>query len=109
MYRWMRRKFVLPKRSAAPLQRQVGSFRGGRLERAWKLRLVVPDFRSAPDRSRDESRSGRRSEKGGAAASVIEPAVHGEEGFAGSRMGGRKGALCGKTAVPAEGDEQRAA
>jgi hypothetical protein len=29
---------VLPKRLAAPLKRQVGSFRGGRLERAWKLR-----------------------------------------------------------------------
>jgi len=121
---------VLPKRLAAPLEQQVGSFRGGRLERAWKFRyarlrseeemdamghdhppvqLVVPDFRSVLDRSRDELRHGRRSEKGGAAASAIEPAVHRDGGFAGSRIRGRKGALCRKTVVPAEGDEQRSA
>jgi hypothetical protein len=69
--------------------------------------LVVPDFRSVLDRSRDEQRHGRLSEKSGAAASAIEPAVHGEEGFAGSRIRGRKGALCRKTVVPVEGDEQR--
>jgi hypothetical protein len=101
---------VLPKRLAAPLKQQVGSFRGGRLERAWKLgyarlrseqkmdvmghdhprvQLVVPDFRSVPDRS--------------------EPALHRDEGFAGSRIRGRKGALCRKTVVQAEGDEQRLA
>ena len=121
---------VLPKRLAAPLKQQVGSFRGGRLERAWKLRyarprseeemdamghdhpqvqLVAPDFRSVLDRSRDELRHGRLSEKGGTAASMIEPAVHGDEGLAGSRIRGRKGALCRKTVVPAEGDEQRPA
>ena len=74
-----------------------------------RVQLVVPDFRSVLDRSRDELRPGRRSGKGGAAASVIEPAAHGDEGFAGSRIGGRKGALCGKTVVPAEGEEQRPA
>ena len=98
---------VLPKRLAAPLEQQVGSFRGGRLGRAWKLRsarlrseeemdamghehprvqLVVPDFRSILDRSRDELRHGRLSEKGGDAASAIEPAVHRDEGFARSRI-----------------------
>ena len=95
---------VLPKRLAAPLKHQVGSFRGGRLEQVWKLR-----YASVLDRSRDELHHGRRSEKGGASASVIEPAVHGDEGLAGSRIGGRKGALCRKTVVPAEGDEQRPA
>ena len=74
-----------------------------------RVQLEVPDFRSILDRSRDELRNGRLSEKGGAAASVIEPAVHGDEGFAGSRIRGRKGALCRKTVVPAEGDEQRLA
>ena len=48
-----------------------------------RVQLVAPDFRSVLDRSRDELRNGRLSEKGGAAASVIEPAVHGDEGFAG--------------------------
>ena len=73
------------------------------------VQLEVPDFRSILDRSQDRLRHGRLSEKGGAAASVIEQAVHGDEGFAGSRIGGRKGALCRKTVVPAEGDEQRLA
>ena len=74
-----------------------------------RVQLVVPDFRSILDRSRDELRHGRLSEKGGDAASAIEPAVHGDEGFAGSRIGGRKGALCRKTVVQGEGDEQRPA
>jgi hypothetical protein len=71
--------------------------------------LVVPGFRSVPGPSRDELGKGRLFEKGGAAASAIEPAVHGDEGFAGSRIGGRKGALCRKTVVQGEGDEQRPA
>jgi hypothetical protein len=48
-----------------------------------RVQLVVPDFRSVLDRSRDELRHGRLSEKGGTAASVIEQAVHRDEGFAG--------------------------
>jgi len=74
-----------------------------------RVQLVVPDFRPVLDGSRDELRHGRLSEKGGAAASVIEPAVHRDEGFAGSRIRGRKGALCRKTVIQAEGDEQRLA
>ena len=121
---------VLPKRLAAPLKQQVGSFRGGRLERAEKLRcahprseeetdaighdhprvqFVVPNGHSPLDRSQDQLRNGRLSEKGGSAASVIEQAVHRDEGFAGGRIRGRKGALCRKTVVQAEGDEQRPA
>ncbi len=74
-----------------------------------RVQLVVPDSRSVLDRSRDQLRDGRLSEKGGTAASVIEQAVHRSEGFAGSQIRGRKGALCRKTVVQAEGDEQRPA
>ena len=48
-----------------------------------RVQLVVPDFRSVLDRSQDELRNGRLFEKGEAAASVIEQAVHGDEDFAG--------------------------
>jgi hypothetical protein len=48
-----------------------------------RVQLVAPGFRSVLDRSRDELRHGRLSEKGGTAASVIEQAVHGDEDFAG--------------------------
>jgi len=72
-----------------------------------RVQFVVPDFRSILDRSRDELRLGRLSEKGGAAASVIEQGVHRDEGFAGSRIGGRKGALVPEDCRASEGDEQK--
>jgi hypothetical protein len=49
-----------------------------------RVQFVVPDFRPVLDRSQDELRHGRLSEKGGTAASAIEQAVHADEGFAGS-------------------------
>ena len=74
-----------------------------------RVQVVVPNFGPILDRSRDELRDGRLSEKGGSAPSVIQQAVHRDEGFAGGQIRGRKGALCRKTVVQAEGDEQRLA
>jgi len=72
------------------------------------VQLVARDFRAIPDRSRDELRHGRLSEEGGAAASVIEPAVHGDEASPEVRIRGRKGRSA-EDVVPAESDEQRLA
>jgi hypothetical protein len=37
---------------------------------------------------------------------LIEQAVHGDESFSGGHIEGRKPAMCRKTVLPAEGDEQ---
>ncbi len=100
---------ALRERLTAPLQQQVGSSCGGRFERAQKLgrvQFVVPNFSAILYRSQDQLSDGRLSKKGGSAPSLIEQVVHRDEGFDGGQIRGRNGAMCRKTVVQADGDEQ---
>jgi hypothetical protein len=118
---------VLLERLAGPLEQSVGSLGGGGFERAEKLRgahlrgkkevdvidhdhprvqLIVSDFDAVLDGGQDQFRDGRLPEKGRAAPSVVEQAVHGDESFAAGHIRGGKETIRGKTAMQAEGYEE---
>ena len=73
------------------------------------MRLVLPDLGSVIDGSHDQLGNVRLSEKSRPATRLIEQPVHGDERFAGDHILGRKRAIGRKTAVQAEGNEQRLA
>ncbi len=69
------------------------------------VQFVVPNFGAILDRSQDDLSDGRFPKKCGSAPSLIEQAVHRDEGLARAQIRAWKGAMCRKTAVQAEGDE----
>ena len=71
-----------------------------------RMHLVVSNFGTVLDRSQEQLIKSRLPEEGGAAASSIEQAVHGDESFSGGYIQRRKPAMCRKTVLQAEGDEQ---
>src|ERR1039458_8545719 len=74
-----------------------------------RVHLVVPDPGAIVNGCQDQFSNVRLPEKHRPAPGLIEQPVHGDECFAGSQIGGRKRAICGKSAVQAECDEQRLA
>jgi hypothetical protein len=71
-----------------------------------RVQLVMSNFDAVFHRSKNQLSNARLSEEGRATPGLIEQPVHRDERLAGGQIGGRKGAILGKTAMQPEGDEQ---